>query len=184
MEEGHRNILLETASVSLRHGVEHGGALVVDVADYDEPLQRLQASFVTLRENGGSLRGCMGSSRALRPLIQDVALNAYAAGFLDSRFGPVEEEELGGLDIHISVLSDLDEMVFDSEEELLSQVRRGVDGLLLQEGERRGTLLPSVWQMISDPRVFLHELKMKAGLAPDYWSKGVRMFRYTTESFP
>ena len=87
MEEGHRNILLETASVSLRHGVEHGGALVVDVADYDEPLQRLQASFVTLRENGGSLRGCMGSSRALRPLIQDVALNAYAAGFLDSRFG-------------------------------------------------------------------------------------------------
>ena len=178
-----KKVLLETASASLRHGVEHGSAAPIEVDGYDKTLQRLQASFVTLRKDE-SLRGCMGSSRAQRPLIEDVSLNAYAAGFLDPRFGPVEAGELDQLDIHISVLSDVEELVFDSEEDLLSQVRPGVDGLLLQEADRRSTLLPAVWQMIEEPTTFLRELKLKAGLEPDYWSDDVRMFRYTAESIP
>ncbi len=183
MEPTLKKTLLNTATASLRHGVEHGSAVSIAVGDYDEQLQRPQACFVTLRQ-GESLRGCMGSSRAQRPLIEDVAHNAYAAGFLDPRFGPLEADELDGLDIHISVLSDVEEMSFESEQDLLSQVRPGVDGLLLQEADHRSTLLPAVWKMIDEPTIFLRELKLKAGLEPDYWSDDVRMFRYTAESIP
>ena len=183
MELTLQRILLETASASLRHGVEHGSAVSIVTADHDQQLQRPQACFVTLRKDE-SLRGCMGSSRAQRSLIEDVAHNAYAAGFLDPRFGPLEADELDGLDIHISVLSDVEEMSFESEEDLLSQVRPGIDGLLLQEVDRHSTLLPAVWGMIDEPTTFLRELKIKAGLKADYWSDDVRMFRYTTQSIP
>ena len=183
MEPTLQRLLLDTATESLRHGVEHGSAVSIAVDDYDEQLQRPQACFVTLRKDE-SLRGCMGSSRAQRSLIEDVAHNAYAAGFLDPRFGPLEADELDGLDIHISVLSDVEEMSFDSEQDLLSQLRPGIDGLLLQGADRRSTLLPAVWEMIDEPTIFLRELKLKAGLDPDYWSDDVRMFHYTAESIP
>lgn len=183
MDERHRRVLLDTARASLRHGVEQGRALTVNVADYDEELRCPRACFVTLRQSS-NLRGCMGSSQPRRALIEDAALNAFAAGFLDPRFGPLQESELEALDIRVSVLSEVEEMVFESEEDLLSQVRPGVDGLLLQESQRRGTLLPAVWDVLSDPRVYLRELKLKAGLTPDYWSDTLRMFRYTAETFP
>ena len=183
MDERHRQLLLDTAAVSLRHGVEHGSALIVEVSDYDEELRRPRACFVTLRQ-GVDLRGCMGSSQPRRALIEDVALNAYAAGFLDPRFRSLQESELDDLDLRISVLSEIEAMSFTSEEDLLSQVRPGVDGLLLQESHHRGTLLPAVWDSLTDPRVFLRELKLKAGLTADYWSDSLRMFRYTAETFP
>ena len=183
MDERQRQVLLDTAAASLRHGVEHGTALIVDVSDYDDELRRLRACFVTLRK-GVDLRGCMGSSQPRRALIEDVALNAYAAGFLDPRFRSLQESELENLDLRISVLSEVEEMTFASQQDLLSQVRPGVDGLLLQESHHRGTLLPAVWDSLPDPGVFLRELKLKAGLTSDYWSDTLRMFRYTAETFP
>ena len=75
-------------------------------------------------------------------------------------------------------------MAFSSEEDVLRQLRPGIDGLILEEGEiHRGTFLPSVWDSLPEPRQFLHQLKLKAGLAPDYWSDTLRILRYTTESF-
>ena len=67
--------------------------------------------------------------------------------------------------------------------DLLAVVRPGLDGLLLREGSRRGTLLPSVWETLAEPHVFLRELKVKAGFRADYWSENIEVFRYTTESF-
>ena len=83
----------------------------------------------------------------------------------------------------ISVLSGLEPILFRSEEDLLSQLRPGVDGLFLQEGLHRGTFLPAVWETLPDKRVFLRELKQKAKLDRDYWSDSLSVSRYTTESF-
>ncbi|HEY4732706.1 MAG TPA: AMMECR1 domain-containing protein, partial [Gammaproteobacteria bacterium] len=56
---------------------------------------------------------------------------------------------------------------------------------ILEEGHYyRGTFLPTVWSSLPDPSRFLAQLKQKAGLAPDYWSDTIRIYRYTTESFP
>jgi AMMECR1 domain-containing protein len=61
-------------------------------------------------------------------------------------------------------------------------MRPGVDGLLLQLGDSRGTLLPSVWETLPDPQTFLRHLKLKAGLREDFWSRDITVFRYTAES--
>ena len=74
-------------------------------------------------------------------------------------------------------------MTFASEEDLLRQVRSGVDGLLMEMDHNRGTLLPSVWAAVPEAAVFLRQLKRKAGLAEDFWSERLRVFRYTAESF-
>ncbi|NJN48428.1 MAG: AMMECR1 domain-containing protein [Candidatus Competibacteraceae bacterium] len=71
----------------------------------------------------------------------------------------------------------------ESEEDLLAQLRPGVDGLVLKLGANRATFLPSVWENLPDPYIFLAQLKQKAGLPLDFWSTDLRVERYTTESF-
>jgi hypothetical protein len=88
------------------------------------------------------------------------------------------------LHIHISVLSPPQPLAFESEQDLLAQLRPGVDGLILEERYARGTFLPSVWEQLPEPLDFLRHLKRKAGLPVDYWSTQLRVSRYTTESFP
>jgi AmmeMemoRadiSam system protein A len=161
--------------------VEHGNPLAAQAGDYPPALREQRATFVTLKVKG-QLRGCIGTCLPVRPLVEDVAHNAYAAAFLDPRFSPMEREELADLHIHISLLSLPEELAFTSEEDLLAQVRPGVDGLLLEEGMRKGTLLPAVWETLPDVRSFVRHLRLKAGLPADYWSAALRVYRYTAES--
>ncbi len=74
-------------------------------------------------------------------------------------------------------------MSFTGEEDLIRQLQPGVDGLIMEDGMRRGTFLPSVWEQLPTPAVFLRQLKLKAGLTPDYWSDSLTVRRYHTESF-
>ena len=177
----HRRTLLDVAAAAIDRGLSEQGALPVVAQDYPEILRQTRASFVTLRI-GRKLRGCMGSLLATEPLVVNVARNAHIAAFRDPRFTPLVREEFPQLAIHLSLLSPPEPLAFESEAHLLSLVRPGIDGLTLIEGSHRVTLLPAVWQTLSDPRDFLIQLKRKAGLAPDYWSATIQMERYTAES--
>jgi AmmeMemoRadiSam system protein B/AmmeMemoRadiSam system protein A len=177
-----RRGLLGIAATSIRHGLEHGKPKPVKANDYPERLREKRASFVTLKQDG-ALRGCIGTLVASRTLVEDVAHNAHGAAFADKRFAPVTTDEVPQLAIGISVLSTPEPLAFNSEKHLISRIRPAIDGLILAEGNRRGTFLPSVWETLPEPREFLRQLKKKAGLAPDYWSEKIRMQRYTTESF-
>ena len=177
-----RETLLEVARASILNGLREGYPLPVNPQDFDPALQQQRASFVTLNRHG-QLRGCIGHLQAIQPLVKDVAENAYSAAFNDNRFPPLSEQEFRDIDIHISVLSPAQPMEFDSEGDLLQQLRPGVDGLILEDGYYRGTFLPSVWEQLPSPELFLAHLKQKAGLPPNYWSDTLRVSRYTTESF-
>ncbi|MBR9651572.1 AmmeMemoRadiSam system protein B [Thalassovita aquimarina] len=146
------------------------------------PLQTRAASFVTLTQNG-ALRGCIGSVAARRALAQDVAENAVGAAFRDPRFMPVSAGELPELRIKVAVLSKAQEMQFDSEEDALSRIEPGLDGLFLSSAGRRGLFLPAVWDSIPDPRDFLDALKRKAGLPLHHWAGDVTLHRFRVESF-
>ena len=178
-----RAVLLRVAVDSIAHGLRAGRPLPVDVQSFSASLQPKRATFVTL-EIDRRLRGCIGMLEAVRPLVQDVAENAFAAAFGDPRFPPVSAAEQVHLDIHISVLSPAEPMQFESQDDLLRQIRPGVDGLILQDGPHRGTFLPSVWDSLPDAAGFLTHLKGKAGLPADYWSDTIQVSRYTTESLP
>ena len=169
--------LLQTAKDSIAYGLKHGQTLSVNSKDYDPELQEIRASFVTL-EIDHQLRGCIGMLEAVRPLIVDIAENAFSAAFRDYRFPPVTEAEYAQLEIHLSILTKPELISFYSEEDLLRQIRPNIDGLILQEGSQRGTFLPSVWESLPEPSDFLRHLKQKAGFSSDYWSDSVKVFRY------
>ncbi len=177
-----RQTLLTMARRAIAHGIYQGQPLWVDPADYEAELSAKRATFVTIQENG-DLRGCIGHLEAMQPLVRDVAENAFAAAFRDPRFPPLSARELGLLHIEISVLTPPVPLVFSSEEELLTLIKPGHDGLILEAGHARGTFLPAVWESLPNPVDFLRQLKRKAGLPPDYWSDRVRLRRYQTESF-
>ncbi len=82
-----QNTLLDIARASIRNGLKQGRSLPIRLEDYPSALQVPRASFVTLQINT-QLRGCIGSLEAFRPLVQDVAENAFAAAFRDPRFPP------------------------------------------------------------------------------------------------
>ena len=177
-----RHLLHDIAYQSIKHGLETGKALEINIEQYPPELQLKKATFVTLHRNE-ELRGCIGILRPVRPLAEDVAHNAWAAAYSDSRFMPLTANELDDLDIHISILGTPEEMDFTSENDLLQQIRPGTDGLILEHGFNKGTFLPSVWESLSDSREFLNHLKLKAGLPADYWSDNIRVKRYTVEEF-
>lgn len=179
---GDKTTLLKLARDSITHGMEHGVPLPVSLASQSDILQQPGASFVTLHLSQ-ELRGCIGSLTPHRPLIQDVAQNAFSAAFRDPRFTPVRRDELDTLHIHIEVLSPTQLLQFGSETELQRMIRPGVDGLVMRDGVYSGTFLPSVWQSLPDVQTFLQQLKRKAGLPGNYWSDSLEVERYTTESF-
>ena len=173
-------LLPRVARRSIEYGVRSGRPLPVDPREFPPELREPRASFVTLHEDG-VLRGCIGALEPRLPLVVDVAENAFQAAFEDPRFPPVRAAELPHLEISVSVLSPLEPVPVESEEDLLRVVRPGVDGLLLVAGPARGTFLPDVWESLPDPRNFVRELKRKAGLPPAGWPPGARVYRYTTE---
>ena len=176
-----KQILLDKAFESIESGIRLRQPLEIESLLYPNSLQQLRSSFVTLRLRG-SLRGCIGSLEATVALIKDVADNAYNTAFSDPRFSPLTEQEFIAIDMSISILSRLEPMSCESEEDLIRQLRPGLDGLVLEEGALRGTFLPSLWETIHEPREFIRELKRKAGFSTDHWSKELKIYRYTTET--
>jgi AmmeMemoRadiSam system protein B/AmmeMemoRadiSam system protein A len=144
----------------------------------DEPwLKPARATFVTLTQNG-TLRGCIGSLEAHRPLGDDVRHNARAAALSDPRFPPLTREELAGTRVELSLLSTPKLLAFADHADLIAQLRPGVDGLILECGEARGTFLPQVWESLPEPEQFVAELKRKAGLSPGVSTAKCRIQRY------
>lgn len=175
-----KQTLLNLAKASIKHGLEHGRPLPINLNDYEVTLTKQGACFVTLQINH-ELRGCIGSLEAYRPLVEDVADNAFAAAFRDPRFPKLGNDEYDKLHYHISVLDKPQPMSFISEQDLLQQIRPGIDGLVLHDKFNKGTFLPSVWESLPDPESFLQHLKLKAGLSPGYWSDTIQVERYTVE---
>jgi hypothetical protein len=178
-----RAAILHVARESVNHGLMQRRTLGVDAARYSAMLQSRRATFVTLHLHG-SLRGCIGTLDPRRALIEDVAYNAHAAAFHDPRFPGVTYYEYYGLEYHVSILTPATPMSFTDEAHLLSQLQPGVDGLVLEEPalNKRGTFLPSVWEMFEEPERFWSQLKLKAGLAETHWSDTLRVSRYGVEA--
>lgn len=165
-----------------RHAIAHTLGATRDAPAYDPRLIERAATFITLMRTG-ELRGCIGSVRAQRTLAEDVVFNAVGAATRDPRFSPLTRDELYEVSVEVSLLSATQFLEFSGEIELMSQLRPGIDGLMLFAGCRSATFLPQVWDQLPEPQMFLAALKQKAGLAPDRPAKNLMAATYTVRKW-
>lgn len=147
--------------------------------DLPPELLRPSGAFVTLkRKQDGELRGCVGYVEPLHPLHETIARAALAAALSDGRFEPVRRDELDGLRLDISVLGPT--YPIDA-----ARVEVGRHGLIVEQGARRGLLLPQVapeWGW--DAPTFVEQTCRKAGLPRDAWRlPDARLLAFEAEVF-
>jgi uncharacterized protein len=136
-------------------------------------------AFVTLKSHG-QLRGCIGTLECRRPLGEEVARVAVSAAREDPRFDPVQPVELAHLEVEVSVLGPLEPI--DPLDP--GAIEIGRHGLVVEQGWRRGLLLPQVapeWGWNREE--FLAHTCRKAGLPPDAWKHGATVYRFSAEVF-
>ena len=180
LDVDNHQLLLSLARESIAAGIKIGKPKAVDSSNYVAPLNNVYAVFVTLKLNG-QLRGCIGTTEAMEPIVSAVSRYAYAAAFSDPRFPTVTVEELPGLDISLSILTPAQIMSFNDENDLRQQLRPGIDGLIIQKGNRKATFLPVVWETLNDAAQFLAQLKEKAGIGADEAPESA--WRYQAECY-
>tara|TARA_B100001964_G_C14260392_1_gene615128 strand:- start:7615 stop:8166 length:552 start_codon:yes stop_codon:yes gene_type:complete len=134
-------------------------------------LNRLQAydgAFVSLHTSG-ELRGCVGYLYGLKPLWETVAIAAVEAAFKDSRFSPLQVEELERTEIEISVLSK------PMHVESWKEIEIGKHGIVILKNSFKALFLPQIaieqnWNL---PQT-LTQLSIKAGLSSNDWKLNAR----------
>lgn len=164
IELNHREkqLLLYTARESIASELEGREG------DFPEPtgtLKTVCGAFVTLHK-GQELRGCIGNITGVEPLYKGVRELALSSAFHDPRFPAIRLDELGEVDIEISILTPLEKAASPEEIEV------GTHGILMQSGPRSGVLLPQVpveqgWNR----EEFLENTCRKAGLPPGCWNR-------------
>lgn len=134
-------------------------------------------AFVSLHR-AGELRGCLGRLETDRAIADQVAHLAAVVADSDPRFPPLQVVELVAVAIEISALTP------EREVRRVAEIEVGRHGLIVEQGRRRGLLLPQVatengW----DRETFLDHTCHKAGLPPDAWRLGARILLFEAQVF-
>lgn len=169
-----RQYLMDLARRSVESQVLDGTA----IQPGSQALPDASGVFVTIKERG-ELRGCLGTLQNRSGLAGEVIRCAADSASEDPRFPPVTPAELPGLTLEISVLGPLEEIAPSPDAFTI-----GVHGLVVEQGGRRGLLLPQVateWGWTAEQ--FLRQTSAKAGLPPDAWRQGAKVYRFSAEVF-
>jgi AmmeMemoRadiSam system protein A len=136
-----------------------------------------RGAFVTLLWRG-ELRGCLGRLEPDAPLVETVADLAAIVSDSDPRFEPVADHELPEIEIEISVLTP------EREVQSIVEIEIGRHGLIVEQGARRGLLLPQVAEEHRwDGATFVSHTCLKAGLPADAWRHGARLLVFEAQVF-
>jgi MEMO1 family protein len=142
------------------------------------------ATFVTLTDAGGRLRGCIGRLEPDAVLEVDVRRNAQAAAFADPRFAPLAPHEWPGLQLSVSLLGPHEALPRQPDAAAAARaLRPGRDGVVLAWRGRRATFLPQVWAQLPDPEDFVAALLHKAGLREGFWAEDLTLARYAVTHY-
>lgn len=176
-------ILLKIAREALEKSVDGLPLPQINLSSLPDALREPGASFVTLTVEE-RLRGCIGALEAYQPLAKDVQEHAVAAALQDPRFPAVRPQECPQIQIEVSVLTPKKPLDYQDGEDLLEKIRPGVDGVVLQDGYRKATFLPQVWEKLPDPATFLSHLCLKMGAPANLWQKKpLQVFVYQVQEF-
>ncbi len=139
--------------------------------------------FVTIsipRGREKELRGCIGYPYPTTPLVEAVIDSAINAATEDPRFEPMGPSELDRVIFEVSVLTPPEQVHTDNPKDYVKKIKVGEDGLIIEQGWRKGLLLPQVpieWGWGEEE--FLCQCCMKAGLPPDSWlTKNTKLYKF------
>jgi AmmeMemoRadiSam system protein A len=168
VNQQNQKFLLTLARQALETYVRSGKTIHPDTGQLNDEVVRQGATFVTLHKHH-QLRGCIGTLLAYQTIYEDVIEHAIAAGTQDYRFPRVQENELADLHYEISILSNPSPITYSSPEDLLNQLRIGIDGVVISSGFQRATFLPQVWDSLPDKEEFMNQLCRKMGVRANAW---------------
>lgn len=175
--------LLQIAREAIESAVSRMDLSEIIHSELSPSLMAKGASFVTLTKEG-RLRGCIGTLEAYQPLAKDVQEHAVAAALQDPRFPPVQPEECPIIEIEVSVLTLKVLLEYTGSQDLLEKIKPGIDGIVLQDGFRKATFLPQVWEKLPSPEEFLTHLCMKMGANGNLWlEKQMKVSLYQVQEF-
>ena len=140
------------------------------------------ATFVTLNKSK-RLRGCIGSLKSYRPLIDDMVSNAKSAAFSDPRFRALEKSELSSLAVEVSVLTPPQRVTYANHSDLKRQIEVGEDGIVLESHSHRATFLPQVWDELPTFELFFETLCEKADLNKNCLNHHPLIYTYHVEKY-
>ena len=130
--------------------------------------------FITLTKNGAP-RGSMGMLESTTVLPETLFDAGITAATHDSRFAPIDENELKDLEIEVTLLSEVETL------EKSSDLVIGEMGLIVSRGENRGVLLPQAAVENSwSPEQFLEACCEKAKLSHKAWRDPNTLVEYFT----
>ena len=171
-----QKLILDIARTSIKAEMDRSTSVSFDI---DDPvLLSCCGVFISLYKQG-QLRGCIGRITSDQPLYKLVTEMAVAAAIRDPRFPPVRADEIGDLEIELSVLAPLEPVVDIDEIEI------GRHGLYITQGKQSGLLLPQVAVTYHLNRLsFLAQTCLKADLPADAWkSEQTKIYRFSAEVF-
>jgi len=175
--------LLFVAREAIEYRVQGKKLPSIQSSSLTSSLREQGASFVTLTIHG-QLRGCIGALEAYQPLIDDVREHAIAAAFEDPRFPPLREDELSRIQIEVSRLTRPIPLEYKDADDLISKLKPHIDGVVINDGLRRATFLPQVWEKLPDPSDFMDNLCYKMGTSHRHWrNKHLEVLIYQVEEF-
>lgn len=167
-----KKALMLIAGRAIAEKIAAGSHPFAEKPDLNETLQCRCGAFVSLYIKG-ELRGCIGTFSERDALHKNVENMAVSAAIGDSRFAPIQQDELSDLELEISVLSPR-QRIYDPSEIIL-----GKHGIYIKLDSNRGTLLPQVavtqnWTV----EEFLGNCsKYKAGIGWNGW-KAAEIYTY------
>lgn len=109
----------------------------------------------------GKLRGRAGSAFAVKPLKDDLALNAYNAAFKTKT--PVFSDEIDKMKLEICILSRPQMIPFASLNDLAQKIDTS-SGIIIRNNEAQAAFLPCMWKEYPDKKDFINALLNKAGI--------------------
>lgn len=141
--------------------------------------------FVTLnkRSDTKELRGCIGRPYPVMPLGEAIIASAANAALEDPRFDPVKKEELNDIVIEVTVLT-VPKPINAKPGDIPEKIVICRDGLIVATERSQGLLLPQVAvEHGFDAVEFLCQTCRKAGLMPDAWLTGAKVYSFEGQIF-
>lgn len=93
------------------------------------------------------------------------------------------KENMPNANVKVFLLTERKGRHYAEENDFIAELQAG-EGVFLQDGKRKGIMLPYFWNIYSDKKEFVNQLKLKSGLHPDYWSEKIEIYYFKAAEIP